>query len=290
VAIFEQHKHKKETKTVKELALQVGFDLVGVTKSQAIKPAILQLKRFIQKDKKGRLAYLQKTLEQRSNPQKILPSARSIIVVALNYYQPQKPEIDEISIYAYGKDYHKVMGKKLKKFLKKLKEQFPQNQFKAYVDFGPVLERAYACLAGLGHLGKNRALITKEFGSWVFLGVVITDLNLMPDKPTNTGCPKDCQICIKSCPNKALSKTDFDFRRCLSYLTTVERKKVKVGNKEFWWGCDICQLVCPLNKKRQKLTKEKEFLNLSLELPQKYLDSKDWQKIAEKMSSEKPLF
>lgn len=269
---------KRRTITLKKLALKAGFDLVGIAQSRPVEPAILELKRFILKDKSGKIAYLKNTLEQRSDPQKILASAQSIIVLALNYYQPPKPKLKGISIYAYGRDYHKVIGKKLNLLLKQLREGFPKNQFKSYVDFGPVLERTYAYLAGLGHLGKNRALITKEFGSWVFLAVIITDLPLAPDKPNRAHCPKHCQICIKSCPGKALTATAFDFTRCLSYITTVERKKVTLaGGKQFFWGCDTCQLVCPFNKKRQKLTKEQDFLNLSLEIPKKYLSERDWQ-------------
>lgn len=257
---------------MKAKAQGTRFDLCGVARAEPILEATALFSSWLKEGKHGDMDYLEHSIESRSDPQKILANAKSIIVLGLNYYQP--PKFKGISIYAYGQDYHKVFEAKLAVLIKALKTKFPSNIFKTSVDYGRIFERSYAVRAGLGFLGKNRCLMTKEFGSWVLLATILTDLEIEADKANIESCPEGCILCLKACPMNALSKDGLDARKCTAYLTTRYKGEIdpqtKVKMRGAIWGCDICQLACPLNHQRQKLTKEPAFLNHILELPRKY--------------------
>ena len=179
-----------------------------------------------------------------------LPNIKGLLCYAFPYFAGESE--GNISLYARGKDYHKVVGKKLAEYCEELKKEFPQNSFLPYVDVSPFPEVTSAALAGLGKKGKHGLLITPDFGSYIFIGVIATDLQLDGGNeiPTCNGC----NACIKACPNKALTESGFDKCRCLSEITqkkgelSPEEKALMVENNAFW-GCDRCQRACPENRK-----------------------------------------
>ena len=216
------------------------------------------------------MAWLERDPARRIDPQEILPEARSVIVVAKNYYTPVEHSSDpahgKVSRYAWGRDYHRILPKKLKKLHRLILEQIdPEVKNRWYVDAGPPMEKAWAVRAGLGWMGKHTNVITRTHGSWVFLGVMFTSLELEPDDPIPDFCGS-CTRCIDACPTDAITAPyELDARRCISYLTIelpgdqpipAEHREQMEG----WvFGCDICQDVCPWNK-FEKPTDEADFL------------------------------
>lgn len=261
-------------KEIKKHALSLGFDLVGITAPDLPKPELDFYKSFLKKEYFGKMDYLKK-FSERKNINKILPKISSVICLGINYYHeqsPSPPSEGKVSIYAYGRDYHKIVSKKLKQMEAYLKTLYPNEIFKLYIDTGPILERSYAQKSGLGVIGKNSCLITKEFGTFVFLAEILTTANIKKDKPQKTSKEKfplckTCDKCIKACPAKAIiSAGEIDARKCISYLT-IEKKsaltkqeKQSIARSGYIFGCDICQKVCPHNC-RAKQTNHKEFLD-----------------------------
>lgn len=265
-----------------EQAKKLGFDLVGFTGAQIDEKHKKALKSWLKNRYEGRMAYMSESekIAKRFDLEKILPGAKSVIVLAMNYYHEQKPltaGFGRIARYAYGRDYHKIISEKLKileDFIKKIgKEYLPATEIltKAYVDTGPILERALAEQSGIGVIGKNSSLITKEFGSWVLLAEIITNIDLTdelgkrsPSKDNFSACGI-CTRCKKACPTGALIAPGIiDARRCISYLTIEHKGKIPkklakaTAKTRRIFGCDICQEVCPHNISRQKPTNHKE--------------------------------
>ncbi len=246
------------TQQIKDFALDhAGFDLVAV--SGATLPAVhgQALENWIDKGYAGSMRYMVRDGKKRAGAEHSLPEAKTVISLAVNYYHPEdeKPSdkvVGKVSKYAYGADYHKVIIKKLKKLTQFIIEVAgPDTLVKTYVDTGPILEKAFARQAGLGFFGKNTNIITKEYGSFVFLASLITNLELSVDAP-HTGSCGSCPLCITACPTGALlGNYELDARRCISYLTIESKEpipqdlKSKMGDWVF--GCNICQDVCPYN-------------------------------------------
>lgn len=250
---------------IKEFAKELGFDLVRIIKAEPLSKDSLYLKKWLDLGYEGDMAYMSRDSNSRANPQKILPGAKSIICLAMNYYQKGAQSDFKVARYAFGKDYHKVIEKKLKKLRRFIieKTDATKKDFKLYSDAGPFLERAFAAKAGLGFIGKNTTLITPEFGSWVFLAEIITTLELESDPLLQkfTGGCGSCTRCIDACPTKALTKPyTLDARKCISYQTIENKGELTVNIKDRAFGCDICQEVCPHNC-RAKITKLPEFSN-----------------------------
>jgi epoxyqueuosine reductase len=197
-----------------------------------------------------------------------MPEVRSLICVALNYYTPQqRPEGKEyakISRYGWGRDYHKIMHKKLKAFATWLGEQAENIQVRYYADTGPVSDKAWAEQAGIGWIAKNGNLITREYGSWVFLGEILTNLELVADRPHTQHCG-NCTRCLDACPTNAIVKPFVvDANRCIAYHTIENRAEslpdsIKPKLEGWVAGCDICQDVCPWNQRFAKTTDVTEF-------------------------------
>lgn len=267
---------KKELKTqIESFAKSLGFDLVGFTIPKIAPSQIKTYKNWLKKNHNANMKYMEKT-SPRKNLKEILPNAASVIVLAKNYYYDQNPlkrGHARVARYAYGRDYHKTIKKKLielEKFIQSLKPS--KIQTKSYVDTGPILERALAQQAGLGAIGKNSCLITKKFGTWIFLAEIITDLELLDKKniaqeeklsPGTLLKPfplcGTCTRCIDACPTKAIIAPGIiDARRCISYLTIEHKGKIPpplakiIKEKKLLFGCDICQEACPHNQARQK--------------------------------------
>jgi len=273
---------------------QAGFDLVGI--SQALLPAFYgqALENWVEKGFAGSMGYMTRDAKRRSSVQEILPSAKSVISLAVNYYHPEdsKPEettAGKIARYAYGADYHTVIESKLKLLSKFIHESAgSKTQVRFYVDTGPILEKAFARESGIGFFGKNTNIITRDYGSWVFLASIITNLDLTYDSP-HLGTCGSCRRCIDACPTGALlGNYTLDAVRCISYLT-IESKdeppaelRERIG--EWAFGCDICQMVCPYNS-RAKNTREPGFLEkkagswLELEKIEKLNSDEEFQKM-----------
>lgn len=259
---------------IEKYAHELGFDLVGFTQAKINPIHAKAYKKWLKKGYAADMAYMKKP---RHDLQKILTGAKSVIVLGINYYYPQaslKPGHGRIARYAYGRDYHKVIGKKLKQLEEFIKEITPNSKTKSYIDTGPILERTLAAQAGIGFIGKNSTLITREYGSWVFLAEILVDKKLKPPLPdsqesdttqnsnfaTHSLCGR-CTKCIDTCPTGAIIAPGIiDARKCLSYLTIENKKecpgtiKNTISQSRNLFGCDICQEVCPHNITKQKPT------------------------------------
>jgi len=250
-----------------EQARALGFDLCGVARAEAF-DELRRLPEWLARGHAGEINYLHDL--RRNDPARVLEGARSIIVVALNYrtQQPYSTEVPTsqageaprgwISRYAWGDDYHDVLRQKLDALVAAMHDEF-RDPFdaRAYVDTGPIVERVAAHHAGLGWLAKNTMLINEELGSWLFLGVIITTLELEPTVRDNEALPADlcgqCRLCIDACPTDAITEPYLlDARRCISYLTIELRSAIpedlRPGMGRMVFGCDICQDVCPWNR------------------------------------------
>jgi len=253
---------------IEAYAKSLGFDLVGFSSVNLEKSSIEFYKKWIEKKYHGQMKYLEK-INPRKNLLKILSNAKTVISLGMNYYYKQNPlkkGFGRVARYAYGRDYHKIIGKKLKQLEVFIKTLDSKANTKSFVDAGPILERTFAEKSGLGITGKNCCLITKEFGSWVFLAEIITDvIPALPVIPAKAGISENlstqtfplcgsCTRCMDSCPTKAIIAPGvIDARKCISYLTIENKKQIpkkfhKILKKEKrLFGCDICQEVCPHN-------------------------------------------
>ncbi len=258
---------EERTELVASAARSIGFDLCGVAPVENFEE-LEQLPDWLARGYAGEMKYLHDP--RRGDPAQVLEGARSIVVCALNYRtaQPYSTEVPAsasgdrprgwISRYAWGGDYHEVLGAKLDALVAAMRASFPEPfAARAYVDTGPIVERIAAHHAGLGWLAKNTMLINKELGSWLFLGVILTTLDLAPSVRPGEFLPADlcgnCRLCIDACPTGAIVEPYIlDARRCISYLTIELRGAVPeefrpaMGRMVF--GCDICQDVCPWNR------------------------------------------
>lgn len=262
------------TDNIKRLAFESGFDLCGVTTPDIIPEAKQRFEQWLESGYHGELEYMARNADRRADPQLTLASARSVIILGLNYYQPDSSEstpkgYGRVSRYARGRDYHKIIEKKTRSLIRRIRmtlEATAHLEFRWFVDYGPMLERAYAEKAGIGYIGKNGMLISRQFGSWLFLSEVITDLELVPDDPQtiNHGRCGKCTRCIDACPTGAIVQDRVvDARRCISYLTIERPSKIPdslaARMESLIFGCDICQEVCPHNG-RAVPTRHRELL------------------------------
>jgi epoxyqueuosine reductase len=212
------------------------------------------------------MQWLERDVEKRTDITNVLPNAKSVICVAMNYFTHSQyadsPAVGKISRYAWGDDYHLVMNDRLEKLFEFIRSEIPDVTGKIYVDTGPVMDKAWAARAGIGWLGKHTNIITQNYGSWVFLGEILLDSELEYDKPMLDYCGK-CTACLDACPTQAIVHPYvLDANKCISYLTIEHRGELPKGivsKFDNWiYGCDICQDVCPWNR-FQKETEEPRF-------------------------------
>jgi epoxyqueuosine reductase len=248
------------TRKLHERARIEGFDLVGVASAGPARTAS-SLRRWLDAGMHSEMTYMARTFALRSDPSLLLPNCKSVIAVAMSYRTsfPESRafgEADErvwVSRYAWGRDYHRILKKRLVRLGRWLATRRPGAAWRACVDTAPVLEREWAARAGLGWIGKNTLLLNRKLGSELFLGVVLTDLELLPDAPTSDHCGK-CTACLDACPTGAFPEPrSLDARRCVGYLTVEHHspiaKELHAGIGTMIAGCDICQEVCPWTRR-----------------------------------------
>jgi epoxyqueuosine reductase len=253
---------------VKEQALREGFHKVGIVHAARLDDEAPRLKEWLARGHHGEMSWLARDVEKRLNPLEVFPPARSIVVVALNYYTPaqheENPATGKVSRYAWGDDYHDVLKTKLESLLSWIRERVPEAAGKVCVDIQPVMDKAWAVRAGIGWLGKHSNVITPEFGSWVFLGELLLNLDLEAEVEVSEDHCGTCTLCLDACPTQAITEPYVvDSNRCISYATielrAPELPAAVEQNLSGWlYGCDICQDVCPWNRFEQK-TDERQF-------------------------------
>ena len=265
--------------------MSLGFDFCGIAKVQKLDDDAHRLEQWLNKGMHGSMKYMENYFELRVDPRRLVPGARSVITLLINYFPSEKQNKNspKISTYAYGKDYHDVIKNKLQNLLKILREKIGEVNGRGFVDSAPVLERSWAQRSGLGWIGKNGNLITKKSGSFYFIATLITDLELEYDDSFAKDYCGSCTKCIDSCPTDAiLPNKVVDGSKCISYFT-IELKEMMIpsemnGKFDNWmFGCDTCQDVCPWNRfskgtEETAFTPIREVLNFSLH---------DWEELTE---------
>lgn len=245
-----------KTRFIRKLAATLGFDQCGIAMARPLDADARRLEDWLRKGFHGGMSYMEKYFDLRIDPEKLVPGARSVITLLINYFpaDTQKDGSPRISKYAWGKDYHDVIREKLNEFLYRIREETGQVNGRGFVDSAPVLERAWARESGLGWVGKNGNLINRQQGSFLFIATLITDLELAYDPPFAGDYCGTCRKCIDACPTDAiLPDKVIDGSRCISYFT-IELKERLIpgamkGKFENWvFGCDTCQDVCPWNR------------------------------------------
>ena len=253
---------------IKERALFEGFNKVGIIGAGSLEGEGRRLREWLARGYHGEMSWMARDVEKRITPREIFPQARSVVVVALNYYTPhqhqQNPATGKVSRYAWGDDYHDVVKTKLASLLSWIREQEPSAEGKICVDIQPAMDKAWAVRAGLGWLGKHTNVITPEYGSWVFIGELLLNLKLEHDQERVDDHCGTCTLCIDACPTAAITEAYVvDSNKCISYATIELRApelpaQVEDNLSGWLYGCDICQDVCPWNR-FETLTHEPRF-------------------------------
>ena len=256
-------------------AKELGFSLVGFSAVQNLKQEIDHLNVWLDKNYNAGMKYMEENLDKKSDLSRILPSAKSVISLGLNYYVDEsfenKTNNGKVSRYAWGKDYHLILWEKLAQLIIKLQEIEPKFEAKSYVDTGPVMDKVWAVKSGLGWMGKHSNIINREIGSWFFIANIINNCEFESDKEIEDFCGT-CTACIDACPTNAIEE-DYvvDSNKCISYLTIENKneipKEYKGKFEGFIFGCDICQDVCPWNEKFSIQTLEYDFKPINKEIP-----------------------
>jgi epoxyqueuosine reductase len=274
------------TAKIKSKAAELGFAACGVSQAGHLDEEARRLEAWLLQGFEGDMNYMSRNFDLRVDPTKLVPGAKSVVSLLFNYYsEPVETKAPfKVSRYAYGRDYHKVLKKKLKKLMAFIQEEIGEVEGRCFVDSAPVLERAWAAKSGLGWIGKNTMLLRKGAGSWFFLCELIIDLELIPDGPVKDYCGT-CTKCIDACPTNAIHKPyEVDGSRCISYFT-IETKADKLPAElrnsfgEWVFGCDICQEVCPINS-RAKNHNEEDF---QLKTPWPEWTEKEWLEITDEI-------
>ncbi|MDI9336987.1 MAG: tRNA epoxyqueuosine(34) reductase QueG [Alphaproteobacteria bacterium] len=240
---------------IKREAYLIGFRFCGIAKARALTEDAKRLERWLHNGYHGDMTYMENYFDLRIDPQKLMPGAKSVISLALNYFPEKKPNQNELKIskYAWGLDYHKVIKKKLKLFLIKIQEIIGLFEARLLVDSAPILEKSWAKEAGLGWIGKHGNVITKQQGSYFFLAQLIVDVVLPYDAPYIKDYCGTCTRCIDACPTQAiLPNKVIKANQCISYFTIELKsnfeKKLETNFDNWMFGCDVCMDVCPWNK------------------------------------------
>ena len=242
------------TELIKNEAKRLGFISCGISRAEFLEDEAPRLEKWLKMKMNGEMKYMENYFEKRLDPTKLVDDAKSIISLSYNYFPEdlQNKEAPKVSKYAYGMDYHYVIKEKLIFFLTFIKDKIGDVHGRAFVDSAPILEKAWAAKSGIGWVGKNSNLITKQVGSFYFLAELIVDLDLDYDRIESDHCG-ECTACIDSCPTEAIAQPYVvDGSKCISYFTIELKENIPKefkGKFDDWvFGCDICQDVCPWNK------------------------------------------
>jgi epoxyqueuosine reductase len=278
------------TRLIREEAHRLGFEFVGFAKAEQMEPEARRLEAWLNQGMHGQMHYMANHFEKRTDPTKLVPGAKSVVSLMYNYYtqaEQQDPNAPKITKYAYGKDYHFILKRKLKALMHFIQDEIGEVGGRVFVDSAPVMERDWARRSGIGWTGKNTLTINPKAGSYYFLAELILDLELVYDNPIKDYCGT-CRRCIDACPTDAISEEGYvvDGSKCISYFTIELKEAIPAdyrGKFENWmFGCDICQDVCPWNR-FAKPHQEPEFephpdlLEMSAE---------DWEEITEEVFRE----
>ncbi len=276
---------ERHTELIKKKAHQLGFFACQISKARRLDHEANQLEKWLSSGYHASMSWMENHFDKRVDPTLLVPGAKSVVSLAFNYF-PEKTQpagIPKVAKYAYGRDYHKVIKKKLVALLDYLHSEIGEVNGRAFVDSGPVLERQWAQKSGVGWLGKNALLLSKSKGSFFFLAELIIDLELVSDQPTTDHCGT-CTRCIDSCPTEAIVAPQLiDSNRCISHATIELKDKIpnhfKSQMEDWVFGCDICQDVCPWNR-FSKPNHESDFIPLPGRLD---LSANDWLEMTEEV-------
>jgi len=245
---------EKYTKLIKTEATRLGFMSCGISKAEFLEDEAPRLEQWLNENRNGEMGYMENHFDKRLDPALLVPGAKSVVSLLLNYFpqETQREDSYKLSKYAYGRDYHFVIKDKLKQLLHFINEEIGEVGGRAFVDSAPVLDKAWAAKSGLGWIGKNSNLLSKKKGSFFFIAELIIDLELEYDTPVTDHCGS-CTACIDACPTDAIYEPyKVDGSKCISYYTIELKDSIPESEKgkfEDWmFGCDICQDVCPWNR------------------------------------------
>jgi len=276
---------EKHTRFIKQTATRLGFEYCGITKAKRLDDDAERLEQWLNSNMHGTMKYMENHFDLRVNPALLVPGAKSVITLLKNYFPKKQQEENalKISKYAFGKDYHDVIRSQMKIFLQLIKDEIGEVNGRGFVDSAPVLERSWAQRSGVGWIGKNGNLITKQGGSFFFIATLITDLELVYDDPFAKDFCGSCTKCIDVCPTEAiLPNKVVNGSKCISYFTIELKDSIIPGEMkgkfdDWAFGCDICQDVCPWNR-FSKETEEPNFTPLPELLN---LTTKEWEAMTE---------
>jgi epoxyqueuosine reductase len=263
------------TQEIRRRALELGFSKVGIARAESLMKEHQQLEVWLARGFHGEMKWMEREPAQRTDPRLIFPAARSVVVVAQNYYTPHQHEVGslaagsnsnrikgagsassrtgKVSRYAWGDDYHEIISDRLRQLLSSIKEHWPRADGKVCVDIQPTMDKAWAVRAGLGWMGKHTNIITEDYGSWIFIGELLLNLELEYDEVQMADQCGSCTLCIDACPTSAIVEPYVvDSNRCISHATIESRaaqiREDVAAHSDGWlYGCDVCQDVCPWN-------------------------------------------
>jgi len=275
----------KYTNLIKSEAKRLGFLSCGISKAEFLEEEAPRFEKWLKNNRHGEMTYMENHFDKRLDPTLLVPDSKSVVSLLLNYYPEEKQRKDsyKISKYAYGTDYHFVIKDKLKQLYQFLQDEIGDIHGRAFVDSAPVLDKAWSAKSGLGWIGKNSNLITKDIGSFYFIAELIIDLELVYDSPTTDHCGT-CTACIDACPTQAIIEPYcVDGSKCISYFTIELKNEIPSSLKgkfdDWMFGCDICQDVCPWN--RFSTSHDEPLFNTN---PEKLsMSKKDWEEITDQV-------
>ncbi len=280
------HIKKKYSQLIKTEAHRLGFSSCGMSKAEFLEEEAPRFEQWLKNGFHGKMHYMENHFDKRLDPTKLVPGARSVISLQYNYFpnEIQNPDSYKISKYAYGEDYHHIIKAKLNELLNFIQDNIGEISSRVFTDSAPVLERVWAKKAGLGWIGKHSLLITKKKGSFFFLAEIILDLELEYDNELKTDHCGNCTKCIDACPTDAIIENNtINGSKCISYFTIELKEEIpnsmKGKFKNWMFGCDICQDVCPWN--RFSLPHHEEKFNPHPDLLQ--MTKNDWHEITEEV-------
>ena len=248
-------KKRHYSESIKSKAKALGFLSCGISKADFLEEEASRLEKWLNQNHHGEMAYMANHFDKRLDPRVLVPGAKSVVSLLLNYHTEEKQtdiEAPKIASYAFGEDYHNVIKNKLKQLMSFIHQEIGEVQGRVFVDSAPVMDKAWAAKSGLGWIGKNTNLISKKAGSFFFIAELILDLELEHDLPATDHCGS-CTACIDACPTDALlAPYQIDGSKCISYVTIELKNEIPTdfqGKMDNWaFGCDVCQTVCPWNR------------------------------------------